>query len=216
MAYELTRASLRRIDTASAFSATGAQTIRFRYNLRSIPTGGSFPNRFRLVASSSNTNVFCPYVVLSQTSIAHGFYNGSYFEQSSAITNTTGVWVDLAQVWDFSSTTASLKLYINGSQLGATYTVARGTVSTQALTSLGGDGTAENADAHYADFGFWNTELTAAEITSLNRGFPPRRIRPQLLFRDIPLIRNLQDTARGTTVTAVNSPTVSTHPRSYP
>lgn len=61
----------------------------------------------------------------------------------------------------------------------------------------------------------WNAALTDAEIASLAKGFSPRRIRPQSLVFYAPLLRNLQDLRQGLALTAVNSPTVASHPRVY-
>lgn len=217
MAYELTRTSPKRIDTASAFSATGVNIIHIRYRLLSIPSGNGFPNRYKLFSTTSNATTQCPYIVIGSTITQIGFYNTNYQFTDINYTQILNEWVSMVVLWDFSLTTATLKLFINGTQVGSTYTVARGTPAVPSSFSIGTDGMNNEAShTDVADFGFWNTELTASEISSLAKGFPCRRIRPQSLIRDIPLIRNLQDSARGTTVTAVNSPTVSTHPRSYP
>jgi len=154
--------------------------------------------------------------VLGTSNTRLGFYeSGNYREFSVSATYVVGVWYSIVAVWDFLTTTASLKLFLGGSQIGSTYTAARGTPSIQAITSLGGDGFNEAGDLHLANFGFWNAELTAAEIASLACGFSPKKIRPQSLLRDIPLIRVLQDNRLSTSVTPINSPTVSVHPPTY-
>lgn len=61
----------------------------------------------------------------------------------------------------------------------------------------------------------WNVALTAAEITSLSKGFKPYRIRPQSLVFYAPLIRNLQDTKGALAITNNNTATVAVHPRVY-
>lgn len=61
----------------------------------------------------------------------------------------------------------------------------------------------------------WSVVLTDDEITSLSKGFSPRRIRPQSLVFYAPLIRNLTDIKGALTLTNNNSATVADHPRVY-
>lgn len=67
----------------------------------------------------------------------------------------------------------------------------------------------------------WAAYLDDAEMMSLARGFPPRRVRPQALRFYAPLVRNLQATQDGnpsgahSAWTTTGAPTVSEHPRSY-
>lgn len=65
------------------------------------------------------------------------------------------------------------------------------------------------------DCAIWSTDLSDAEIASLAKGFKPTRIRPQSLVFYAPLIRNLQDTRGGLTITNNNTATVAVHPRVY-
>ncbi len=60
----------------------------------------------------------------------------------------------------------------------------------------------------------WQATLTAAEIASLSKGMTCDKIRPQSLVYYTPLIRDIQDLARGMTLTNTNS-TVANHPRVY-
>jgi hypothetical protein len=66
-----------------------------------------------------------------------------------------------------------------------------------------------------ASCAYWDVELTQAEVSSLARGFPPRRIRPQSLKHYIPLLRNVQDLRQAITLTYTGTPVVGVHPRSY-
>lgn len=66
-----------------------------------------------------------------------------------------------------------------------------------------------------AEVALWSVALTDAEVASLAKGFKPTRIRPQSLVFYAPLLRNLQDLRQRLALTAVNSPTVATHPRVY-
>lgn len=66
-----------------------------------------------------------------------------------------------------------------------------------------------------AEVAMWNIDLNVAEINSLAKGFKPSRIRPQNLVFYAPLIRDLQDTRGGRTITNNNTATVAAHPRVY-
>lgn len=66
-----------------------------------------------------------------------------------------------------------------------------------------------------AEVGIWNLALTDQEIISLSKGITPDKIRPQNLVFYAPLIRDLQDTKGGLTITNNNTATVAAHPRIY-
>ena len=61
----------------------------------------------------------------------------------------------------------------------------------------------------------WQASLTAAEIASLAKGMTCEKICPQSLVFYTPLIREIQDLARGMTLTDTST-TVANHPRIYP
>ena len=92
---------------------------------------------------------------------------------------------------------------LNGFQIGAIY--AEDTNSIAGYT-----------DGRIAEVGIWNAALTAAEIASLAKGMTCDKVRPQNLVFYAPLVRDLQDTKGGLTITNNNSATVATHPRIYP
>ncbi len=60
----------------------------------------------------------------------------------------------------------------------------------------------------------WQATLTAEEIASLAKGMTCDKIRPQSLVYYTPLIRDIQDLARGMALTNTDS-TVANHPRVY-
>lgn len=70
-------------------------------------------------------------------------------------------------------------------------------------------------DGDIAEVAIWSAALTQAEITSLAKGFCPRRVRPQSLVLYSPLLRNLQDVRQARSLTNNNSASVSDHPRVY-
>lgn len=67
----------------------------------------------------------------------------------------------------------------------------------------------------FAELGMWQATLTAEEVASLAKGMTCDKIRPQSLVYYTPLIRDIQDLARGMTLTNTDS-TVANHPRIYP
>jgi hypothetical protein len=70
-------------------------------------------------------------------------------------------------------------------------------------------------NGNIAEVGIWNAALTAEEIASLAKGMTCDKIRPQNLVFYAPLIRDLQDTKGGLTITNNNTATVANHPRIY-
>lgn len=65
-----------------------------------------------------------------------------------------------------------------------------------------------------SELGVWSVALTAAEVASLNKGFSPRRIRPQSLVFYAPFVRDLID-MRGALAITDNSTAVADHSRVY-
>lgn len=67
-----------------------------------------------------------------------------------------------------------------------------------------------------AAIAMWRVVLTAAEITSLAKGFSPRRVRPQSLYVYLPLIRDVQELTRAPTITyGAGVPSAANHHRQY-
>jgi hypothetical protein len=78
------------------------------------------------------------------------------------------------------------------------------------LPRLGTGGSTDGAEA-----AIWDTHLNDDEVASLGKGFKPHRIRPQSLVFYAPLIRELQDVARGRAIANNGGLTVLEHPRVY-
>jgi hypothetical protein len=134
--------------------------------------------------------------------------------------NVTG-WHHLALVFDGSQSGNSnrLKVYLNGAQqtLAFTGTIPSTTSNNVALETMRiGRGAYLNAwsTGDFAELGMWQATLTAEEVASLAKGMTCDKIRPQSLVYYTPLIRDIQDLARGMTLTDTNS-TVANHPRVY-
>lgn len=64
-----------------------------------------------------------------------------------------------------------------------------------------------------AECAIWNVALSDDEIYSLSRGYTAHLVRPSSLVFYAPIVREVQDLARGVGLTAVGTPTVIEHPR---
>jgi hypothetical protein len=62
---------------------------------------------------------------------------------------------------------------------------------------------------------FWQAALDDAEVTSLSRGFSPRRVRPQQLVFYAPMVRDVFSWVKAQLTFTDSGSTVSAHPRSY-
>jgi hypothetical protein len=81
---------------------------------------------------------------------------------------------------------------------------------------FGWDYTGGTWDGRLCGLAAWDVVLTDAELNSLYKDFPPRRIRPQSLRAYVPAVRNLFDWRTGAALTVTNGPlTVAVHNRCY-
>jgi hypothetical protein len=151
------------------------------------------------------------YLLISNGSLVYG-------ETAASVTG----WNHFAQTFDGSQSGNSnrLKAYVNGANATMSFS---GTVPSTTSNSadmetftigreIGAFGRSTTGDI--AEVGVWQATLTADEIASLADGMTCDKIRPQSLVYYTPLIRDIQDLARGMTLTNTNS-TVATHPRVY-
>jgi hypothetical protein len=150
------------------------------------------------------------YFVISNGSLAFG----------TTLQNLTG-WHHLAFTFDGSQTGNSnrLKGYFDGvaRTLSFSGTIPATTsnnalVDTLRIGRYQSQGLWSNGD--FAELGMWQATLTAEEVASIAKGMTCDKIRPQSLVYYTPLIREIQDLARGMTLTDTNS-TVANHPRVY-
>jgi hypothetical protein len=150
------------------------------------------------------------YAVLCNGTNAFGFVSA----------NITG-WNHWAMTYDgVQSTNATrLTLYLNGAGQSLSFTGAiPATTSNNAFneTFRIGRSAVNNvwSTGDFAELGMWQTTLSSAEINSLAKGFACDKVRPQSLVYYTPLVREIQDLARGMTLTDASS-TVQPHPRIY-
>lgn len=125
---------------------------------------------------------------------------------------SVNTWVDICGV---AASASDRRLYANNVKSTSTATVgfqggelaigAYGTVT--AIT--------EYLSGRVSNCAVWDVALTDDEVTSLYRGFSPRRIRPQSLKFYAPLVRDFNDIRGGVTLTQSGSLSVAEHPRTY-
>lgn len=127
---------------------------------------------------------------------------------------STGTWHHAAGV---TSDQASRYTYLDG-VAGTQNTGSVSAASTAMRLTVGvalRQGTYENYfNGRIAEAACWNVVLTDDEIAALANGFSPLFIRPASLKLYVPLVQSAVVNLRsGGSLTAVNTPTVSVHPR---
>jgi len=108
--------------------------------------------------------------------------------------------------------------YVNGSPgVEETTSVVIPTLDRTCIgTQISGGALSNYHSGMVAEVGFWNIELTQAEIQTLSEGYSPLLVRPENLVAYYPLIRDTDDDiVGGYSMTPVNSPTVAAHPRVF-
>lgn len=103
----------------------------------------------------------------------------------------------------------------NATNIGALNTSGQRVVIGRLGNSTNGGNGEGYHDGQLSECAIWSVVLTAAEITSLFKGFKPYRIRPQSLVFYAPLVRDLIDARGGLALTNNNTATVADHPRVY-
>jgi len=157
--------------------------------------------------------------------VYHFSDNRIYFDIRNSFTsfgystqNITG-WNHIAMVFDgsLSGNANRCKGYLNGTQISLTFsgTIPSNTSNNSILESFRiGKVSTYWSTGDFAEIGMWQASLSDDEIASLGKGMTCDKIRPQSLVYYTPLVRDIQDLARGMTLTDTNS-TVANHPRVY-
>jgi hypothetical protein len=165
---------------------------------------------------------------LHRTDVNHWTDNGVYYVVSNGnlaygvVNKNINGWNHIAFSFDGSQSGNSnrLKGYFNGDPqtLNFAGTTIPATTSNNSLIETFRINRHQAANlwgtGDYAELGMWQATLTAEEVASLAKGMTCDKIRPQSLVYYTPLIRDIQDLARGMTLTNTNS-TVANHPRVY-
>ena len=160
-------------------------------------------NRFG-IGNASNSSVLRAAVANNSTSA----------QANTAALMSLNSWNHVAGVF---LSSASRTAYLNGGN-SVTNTTSLNINASNTVRIAGAQGatTVSNySNGRIADVGVWNAALNADEITSLAKGMTCDKIRPQNLVFYAPLIRDLQDTKGGLTITNNNNATVADHPRIY-
>lgn len=191
------------LESSTAPDLTSSHTVACRFWADTVPGAANYA---MLVVSMDSTPLVNLQYVLEIIDDKIGTYLSS--ELSGATVITTGAWHHAAVTFD--GTTARVYLDavddVNGAQTKPAVTTAR--------VRLGLHDALFPLDGKIAETGIWSAALTAAEITSLSKGYTPDQVRPGSLVAYWPLVRELIDHRGGHTFTATGT-TVSDHAPVY-
>lgn len=143
--------------------------------------------------------------------------NSAFSTKASAY--NSGVWTHFGGVRNGNDTL----VYVDG-VAGTIATGSLGTISVNdpandngaiAARTLGSTSPTVLLTGDEAEVAYWDTNLTAAEMLSLARGFSPRKVRPGNLVFHAPLIRSSLDFVGALSLTDIATPGVAAHPRIY-
>jgi hypothetical protein len=191
-------------------------------------TNFSMAGWIRRPSSASIQNFGINETANDRTSLSHFTDNNIYFTVANgsnsggfALQDITG-WNHFCLTFDGSQSgnSSRAKLYVNSvSQSITFFGTIPATTSNNAnneIFRIGrspiGGGSWSTGD--FAELGMWQATLAAEEVASLAKGMTCDKIRPQSLVYYTPLIRDIQDLARGMTLTNTDT-TVANHPRVY-
>lgn len=149
-----------------------------------------------------------PTALLSVSSRAS---SSTVFANSSA-SHSTNIWHHACGVWSSSS---SRSVYLDASNVG-TNTTTRALNGIQNI-NIGNSTIVASVglQGNIGEIGIWDLALDARDIVSLSKSLSPRLIKPNNLIFYSPLIRNTYDYTGTSSISAVNSPTVTNHVRIY-
>ncbi len=128
---------------------------------------------------------------------------------------STGAWNHYAGVFSSASSRTPYTNGIAGTTSTTTVAAISPTVTNIGAFFAGTSSAIQFFNGRLAEVGIWNVALTAAEVASLAKGMTCDKIRPQNLVFYAPLVRDLQDTKGGLSITNNNGATVANHPRVY-
>lgn len=149
------------------------------------------------------------------------------FRNVASVNTTSGTYDVTDTVGSASATTwyhraatyaaGALKFFENGVQVGATATptVTAGSPSDW-VVAIGGsnDGLSAKAAGRVCMIGYWDLQLSDAEVAALGKGAAPHLVRPQSLRYYVPGLRDA-NAVKGVTNTASNLTYSGDNPRIY-
>jgi hypothetical protein len=216
MAYQFTAANSRYLSTTSTPTTAAPFTISCWGNLPSLAGIQSLVS----IESGNSNDIFLLYAFGgTQLAFFTQRQGGSFGDTGSGFTFSANTWFNAIAV---ERAVNSRSLYLNGgtviggSERTNTTNTGAPAVSRIAIGARYYSGTLGGyANGLIAEVGIWNVELTESERVSLARGMTCDKVRPQSLVFYAPLVRDLQDTKGGLTITNNNAATVANHPRVY-
>jgi hypothetical protein len=176
-------------DVISAGYSTGpASHLSFAFwYFKNGTGGGGFARPLDCSGGTSNNW----YLKLNSSSTAVLFIpNNSTNGLASWTDNGTGVWQHCCVTYDSTSNTNGPTVYVNGSAVGVTNSIAGGMASITSNLLVGNSVAANrNWDGMIAEVGYWNGSiLTASEAKALAKGIAPLFVRPSGLSLYLPLL----------------------------
>lgn len=138
-------------------------------------------------------------------------------DEDAGSTRTAGQWNHLCVAADSAT---SRRVYINGALI-TTHTASISMPNNMHTVAIGRgllDGSDDTSwdvltSGYVAEQAVWSSALTGDQVASLAKGFSPRRVKIKTLLHYTPLIRAMNDTAKGNISTTAGSLTVQNHPR---
>jgi hypothetical protein len=210
MAYNFTATNSQFLSMPIAVVSGAPVTMACWYYRTSSATSQAYVS----VCNTTSTNLL---------SLTHGSNNFISALANDGVTGAqTQVYPDSSiNTWNHGcavfNSNSSRRVFWNGINSGITTTASN--VSSLNVTVVGGRYSAgvvgQYSNGNIAEVGIWNISLTDEEIASLAKGITCDKIRPQNLVFYAPLIRDLQDTKGGLTITNNNGAAITDHPRIY-
>jgi hypothetical protein len=197
------------ISASQTLAIAAPLTIYIRSN------HASAKQHYAAVLSNTASNVF---LLAPQINNRHYTYTGSggVFTEATSPTSplyAVNSWSDL--VGQFVSSTSRFAWLDNTKGTEATGSRVPVTINALGIGQIPGASNSNWLNGRAAEMAVWSVSLSDAEINSLWKGFPPKRIRPQSLVFYLPMIRDLHDIRNGLALTNNGSATVFAHPRRY-
>jgi len=212
MAYNFVQANGSRIIVSNPLVTSVPITLSAWIRRDAVSTG----SRTIFVLNASNDEVLVR-LTSSNTLQAYMFFanGGAFAIATNGNIIAASAWTHVAARYSLSGSSLTISVYVNGvrgTDGSSAVTFSQGAFTGMQIASYGGTNV---FGGDIADAGAWNTALSDTEIVSLSQGISCRNVNPQSLRFYAPLIRNPNDIRNNRTLTLVNSPTVSSHPRIY-
>lgn len=197
-------------SVASAIVASVPITLAVRFTLNSITVTQTFVRQWN---SGNNSTRFLHYggAAANDPMEMHTSWDGVGGEVISQNTGGPATGVYHTMIGRQASATSRTLRYNGTNTAGGGTSLSPGVDRVDiGRYSSGGN----YVNGNLADIAFWSAGLTDDECVSFERGFSPKRIRPQSLVACWRAVRDIHDIRSAIAVT-VNGSTAAAHPRSY-